>query len=481
MSEQVLALHRVSRRCYDLAGVRTGSVRDQLLRSTMVVNALASEGLIGRGRALLVYGAGPAGMNAAMQAAAHHADVTVIERAAVKFSTISAAWWRRVDATEYDWPHNHWKAGVFPFRGTIPLMQTSTSSGLSLALGWDRAWQTFDQSRNGQFGSGKVNVIHNLDAAALHPTETPTLLDVRGRWTPGPAPDQTRSFGALLSCIGHGDEQVTEVPLHGHWHGYAGPGFWTHSDGIAAGKSLPEGVRNVVISGAGDGGMQDFQRVTTSRCGAELLALLGDVARDYEVHNAASNVPIYPTAPLEQWLLSADEAGRRAFSWAPGRHGAPAALMKWHGDFETQIEAFVQRWPPALATHVARCLFRREAFENQLAVRWVMREPTPGYAYALNRYLVILLKALADLVLPGRFTVYPSSAIGEIVPVNHTCHHAPDCIGKTHRVRIDTANMAPTPCLAELIIIRHGVEPRPLLLSGRLPVQEQISPFDLPG
>ncbi len=79
MSNQVLALHRVSPRCYDLTGLRTGSVRDQLLRSTLIVNSLCAEGAIGVGFPLLVFGAGAAGMNAAMLAAARHVDVTVVE------------------------------------------------------------------------------------------------------------------------------------------------------------------------------------------------------------------------------------------------------------------------------------------------------------------------------------------------------------------------------------------------------------------
>lgn len=471
MPSQVLALHRVSRRQYDLAGVRTGNVRDQLLRSTVVVNALRREALIGQGSPLLVYGGGPAGMNAAMLAATYHANVTVVERTKFLFSTIRQAWWRRIDATEYDWPHNHWPTGIFPVRGKIPLMQTTTSDGVALAEGWRLGWEDFKRTRNGRNGFGTVDVIHELDAVGLHPEDTPALLKVTGRWSPGSLAQESRWFGALLSCIGHGDEQVTDNSGNGYWGGYAGPRFWTDSDGIAPDRPLPAGVSDVLISGAGDGGMQDFQRVLTSRCGKELLDKVVLAARTYP----SSPFPIVLPEGLEKWLLSADEAGRRAFGWAPDRDGAPRALKKWHYDFEEPIKGLVRSWPGELAAHVAATLFRKEVLDQKLSVEWVMREQTPGYAYALNRYLAILLQSLAERI-KALVSVHPGSTISGITGVDHECRSAATCLGKKHKVLIDRPNKRPIPRDADLIIIRHGLEPRPLLLSGRNPVPEQIVP-----
>lgn len=42
----VLAMHRVSPWCFNLSGLRPASVRDQLMRSTLIVRSLLDEGLI---------------------------------------------------------------------------------------------------------------------------------------------------------------------------------------------------------------------------------------------------------------------------------------------------------------------------------------------------------------------------------------------------------------------------------------------------
>lgn len=478
MSNQVLALHRVSHRCYDLTGVRTGSVRDQLLRSTMVVNALASSGVIRVGFPLLIFGAGAAGMNAAMLAAARRVDVTVVELRRSLFSGISGCTLRRIDPTEYDWPHEHWKTARFPMVGSIPLPQGGATSGAALAASFTTRWRSFRKSRNGRNGFGTVTVLRRLDAHALVESDLPAnpFLEVSGKWGARHASTQTRRFGARLSCIGHGTELVGEMPLHGMWQGYAGPSFWTDNDGIYANAPLPAGVSKVVISGAGDGGMQDLQRAATSLFGRQLYEQLEAAART----NPMPKIDILPTQAMITAVMSAEEGARRAFVWAPSRNSAPYTLAKWHGTFRQAVEHMVHAWPNQVANHVAKALFRPEFFhwDPQIRITWVMRDATPGYAYALNRYLSLLLCTLADRLFPGRIEVYPLSSLHTIRPVGHSCTSAATCVGKHHIVEIDHGGQGQTTRDAGLIIIRHGIEPgRP---TAGAPVPEQMTPFDLP-
>lgn len=480
MSNQVLALHRVSPRCYDLTGLRTGSVRDQLLRSTLIVNSLCAEGAIGVGFPLLVFGAGAAGMNAAMLAAARHVDVTVVELTTNVFPSISASWLRRIDPTEYDWPHGHWRAARFPMVGTIPLPQTAAMSGASLAAAFTKQWDNFLKTRNGRNGYGTVTLLSGLDAHALVESDLPAnrFLEVQGHWLPGGTAMQSMQFGARLSCIGHGREQVSEIPLLGMWQGYAGPEFWTDSDGMDAHRPLPSGVTKIVISGAGDGGMQDLQRAATSLFGRVLYEELERADRS----NPSPESDILPTEGMLRTLMSAEETARRAFGWAPNRQGAPRTLQKWHDTFKHAIDTMVRGWPLNVATHVAQDLFRPELLDptSQLRITWLMRDPTPGYAYALNRYLSILLCSLAERLVPGRIEVFASSTLFSIAPVGHVCTSAATCLGKRHVVEIDHGNGRQLTRDADLIIVRHGVEPRRPLKNAPVPVPEQMTPFDLP-
>jgi len=480
VSNQVLALHRVSPRCYDLTGLRTGSVRDQLLRSTLIVNALAADGTIGAGAPLLIFGAGPAGMNAAMLAAALHADVTVVELSSNIFSTLAGCWVRRIDATEYDWPHEHWRSARFPMTGTIPLPMGPAMSGAVLASAFSKQWDNFLKLRNGKNGYGTVTLIQGIDAHSLVESDVPAngFLEVAGSWQVGSAALRTRKFGARLSCIGHGKEQVSEVPLLGLWKGYAGPEFWTDSDGIYPYRPLPAGVGKIVISGAGDGGMQDLQRAATSLFGRELYNLLERAA----TRNPMPAVDILPTDAMLRKMMSAEETARRAFGWAHQRGKVPHTLQKWHQAFAQPIDAMVAGWPNAVAQHLAQELFRAELLNADpgLRITWLMRDDTPGYAYALNRFLSILLCSLAARVIPGRIEVFVASEMHAIAPVGHVCISATGCLGKLHNVTINHGNGKQSNRDAELLIVRHGVEPRRRLNGAPVPAPEQMTPFDLP-
>lgn len=484
MANQVLALHYLSPHCYTLSGVRTGSVRDQLIRSTVIVNALVHARLIDSSFPLLVFGAGAAGMNAALHAARCGVHSTVVEKNKRKFSTFAQAYWRRIDPTEYDWPHEHWRQGHFPVKGkgSIPFPQR-TSSGLALASAWKAEWRHFNTYHNGPASNPKVTVIHDFDAHKLTYKDVhPNFLDVHGKWDAG-LPAFSRQFGALLCCDGFGSEQVSEYPNIGKWNQYQGPTFWHDSDGMVPGSRLPAGVSNAIISGGGDGGMQDLQRVATSYFGRQL----------YEKYIAAANKrdSMLPSDGLLKDLLSAEDAGRRAFGWAPDRLGVPNALATWHRTFETAIDRLVSNWTDVEIDDMADALFRPAVLAGSLPITWVLGEATPGYADALNRYLVLMLLAIARRYTDNRnranpgsaidlFTVLPSSRIDTIDPLGHSCLNAKNCIGKLHEVTILVAGGSPkTIPNANLIIVRHGVRPRRGLV-GQAQIPEQIVPFSLP-
>jgi hypothetical protein len=440
---------------------------------------------------LLVFGAGAAGMNAALLAARSGIHSTVVEKTNRMFSTISKAWWRQIDPTEYDWPHGHWNEGLFPLpgTGTIPLQQ-KRATGPALASAWDAEWSDFNKNRNGRGLNGKISVVRKLDAHNLRFTDdNPTHLEVKGPWDGEHNPETTKKFGALLSCVGFGEEQVGEYLMNGKWKGYKGPAFWHDSDGIAPGSRLPRGISNVVISGGGDGGMQDFQRVATSYFGRDLYLRYLEAAGS----SLKLRTHVLPSDTLLKNFLSAEDAGRRAFGWASDRLGVPDALSAWHEAFADPIDDLVRHWSRFEVNTVADTLFRQEVLDGSLKITWLLRESTPGYAYALNRYLVLLLLAVAKRHAefrneddPGSatnpFTVLPSSSIHTIDPINHICSSAKTCIGEPHHVSINVAGEKSPRTIphANLIVVRHGVTPRREIFPGPL-VPEQIVPFTLPG
>ena len=74
----------------------------------------------------------------------------------------------------------------------------------------------------------------------------------------------------------------------------------------------------------------------------------------------------------------------------------------------------------------------------------------------------------------------PNSTITAIAGKNgHMCTDPYYCLGEEHEVTVDGA--LPTQVgRVNLVVVRHGIEPSDAVLGQRLPLAEQLSPFELP-
>jgi hypothetical protein len=473
-----------------MAGVRPVSIKDQLIRSTLVVDALVNEGLVGPKSPLLVYGGGAAGMNSALRAARKHGTPVYVLEQERLFTTLDASM-RRARITEYDWPRKSHRAtsreDVLPLMPQPGLMRGPRMvSGAVLAAHWLEVWDDF-QAVNGTLPNGLVTVLKRnaKDFRIVGSGKYP--LRVSGPWDAAAAPYTPKHFGAALCCVGPGPEKIGEYPDLGAWHGYVGPDFWGDNDGLDYRDRLPDPLAaaiasglsdGAVISGGGDGAMQDFQRVATGAFGSALYNRLMRLETQF------SPGYIRPSKELLSRFMHADEVGRRASCWGLGGRRWPDSLLQWHDQFQRPVEAIVKKWSDeGNATKIAGCLFRPQVMKGKLRITWVIRDTTPGAGYALNRYLILLLLALGRRVLPaGTIRYLPSSSINAIEPVGHDCHASRDdpCFYRRHRVHIDTARERLV-LAADLIIVRHGLHEIDQSVGGRPPVLEQMVPFQLPS
>ena len=488
MPNQALAFHRVSKHVYDLTGLRTGSVRDQLLRSSLVTHCLVDEGLISRSQKLLIFGAGAAGLNAAITAADLGVSVDVIEIDKDPFGSFRLASWRRIDPVEYDWPHDHFDAGVFPPGGTgIPLVQ-HTGTGDDLASLWAADWKAWDQSRNGRGHRGKVELLVSTDARLFKPGIKEIAanghVEVTGPWpSSAGGANTTRTYGAVISCVGFGPERTFDVHSPARWNGYSGPSFWLDEDFISPGNVTPLGVDKVVISGGGDGGMQDFQRVVTGEFGKELLHKLNIVAS-----GLSPSIDMTSDAMLRAFL-TAEDAGRRAYAWQRASQPISLAMQTWHDAFASEVSKLFAHLNLVAITQLrqlAADILRPEILSGQLSVTWLYKDATPGYAYALNRYLSLVIQELA-LIDANQFGVRAVQVLDshEIVAISptystHSCSTSAGCFGIPHDVVLQSSTTKAKKPINDvgLIVVRHGAMPDPLLAGAA--IREQMTPFDLP-
>lgn len=482
MPNQALAFHCVSERVYELAGLRTGSIRDQLLRSTLVVQCLADEGIIDRSRPLLVFGAGAAGMNAAIVAAKRGVSADVLERTDNEFATMLQSDWRRVDPVEYDWPHPHCRDGCFPSGGHgIPLAQPA-GTGAELAHAWAAELQVWATTRNGRKGYGNARVLYNQDAndfLTYRVDPVARVLEVTGPWSGKGGAVSPKRFGAILSCIGFSGERTDSTDTPNTWSDYVGPTFWTDNDGLGRSNRLVRQYRHVVVSGGGDGAMQDFQRAVTGWFGMELLDQIGNSLPGW--HKPDHFVDGQGLTAL----LMAEDAGRRAHAWKRDKQPLTRALRSWHHTFETTVDALVRSCSDSQVATTLNAVLEPSVLRGDRAVTWVYRDETPGYAYALNRFLCLLIeKLLARYAASGSalpVTIMRGSEIASIKPASsHQCGIANDCQGEDHVVQINSrSHPSPLRLTADLIVVRHGAL-HDRVLAKKAPVPEQLTPYSFP-
>jgi hypothetical protein len=481
---QVLAYHRVSPRVYDLAALRTGSIRDQLLRSHTVVESLINEGIISSDKPLLVFGAGAAGINAALTAATSGVSVVIVERYKNPFATFYHASFRRIDPVEFDWPHEHFHFGIYPAPGSSHKKQLVQMGGTAalLARAWRKEWADWIANNNGVAPNGKIDVIQKNAKKFCNNIIDQGLsggVHVTGPWVDAQA-EFGQLYGAVISCLGFGKERTFDkgAPL---WNDYRGPSFWRDDDGITR-KGIALSFNRVVISGGGDGGMQDFQRLMTGEFGKELLKSL-IFAID------ASGAPKLDGS-LYKNLLLAEDKGRRAFAWHSLTGSFERTMIEWHKNYTTEVDKYLKRLDDKQLQDIARVIFRPEVINGKLSAYWVHRDKTPGFGYGLNRFLTLMLelliqnrhvRALAGFAALIDINIMPEYAIKNIAPSSpHRCGDFNVCRNLGHNVRLENLEGDNKQITSDLVIIRHGAIPKPLLY-GRAPVPEQMTPYSDPN
>ncbi len=537
---QVLSLHRITPRCYDLSSVRTGSVRDQLIRATLFADALVSSGLVAvksdpkddpqeaqKKRRVLVMGAGVAGLATALNVARLGADVTIVERETYPFGSLANCNWRTVDPTEYDWPHPHWNQGRLPIdlpnwpspASPLPLPQIRLEAS-ALAHAWSTTHGAIlfppVPGVPIAYGAGSVAILYGHDADDLFvndraaanalATRAPGqhMLSVRkAAATPLVAVDANgwtdptwlgEQFAAVVSSIGFGKEITFEWPVPqprqpGDWNDYEGHGFWKHYDGMRKVGFMPGpgGVTPsaILISGSGDGAMQDFQRAATGLFGRAL----------YERISLSVGAGRFRPEPLMLNAVLAEDHARRAHGWRPDGSKIGDALAYWHEQFVLAVDQVWTGWSVLEQSTVANLVLRTEVVNylqrrtgTSTSVQWVIRESVPTFSYGLNRFLSFLVlrmmqhlrsQAPVPAVVPPIFLT--RHQISQITPVGHTCNHAPEfCYARMHDVELTDLDARTSYSCGpyDLIVIRHGQDPSPLL--GGASVPEQQVPFDLP-
>lgn len=470
MADTFLEAHRIAAGVFSISGrLHPISIRDQMLRSHEFVRRALDAELIEPGspddpqaRKFLVVGAGVAGVTAAIQAAEAGVPTTLIEKADVPFATFAKCDTRVVDPTQYDWPLGHWRVGKFCWHAGL----------VDSVLPWNRGdyahvlanvWRAkFNELRSDTFGellqfrrSRQLNKVSVLTpVAGGRPGVVAEIKDCRS--------GEVRDFkaGIILIATGFGYEDC-------HLGSFDGTPFWS-TDSLSKpkfgiGKTQPR----VLISGGGDGALQDFLRVLVR--------------------------PVFKSARrILRWLPPQPELFKRfqdSYECAERKH-------QWDGgrQFDHHVLTFLQQRFDEVVDEY------RDACGSQLdrAMTLLLRDPLPevtlvypcdhfGRSYPLNRFLATLFaRYLQDrprkhdalpLLNPKRVVVDlgPQSVPGSHFPIYpYTIENSSGCWDRTGSGSAQSS-------IADIVLVRHGPkfdkvsdDLKPLLFPPRA---QQLMPF----
>jgi hypothetical protein len=470
-----------------------------MLRATLLVERIvAGTKLLETNRRLLIVGAGAAGVAAAIRASELHVDCLLLEKEPWALGAQSDSN-RIVDPTEYDWPQPHWRKGRFVagrFDQDLPLT-FERGEAQDLCHRWQRLFAAWVGNHTGSSATGNVEIRHRRDLVTLagadlrfecweeqnNPAKRRKECDVviaddgveMVYVNSNHAPDR---FGAIISCIGFGSETVS-VPISGATTPYQGPRFW-QADSLAEramGLAKPQGLIRVLVSGGGDGALQDIQRALTRRCGRDLWDRIVEVDPDFE-----KKIDFAMAAMV-------DDEGRRAHAWKAPDQASPRSLRKWHRAYSLIARRIWANWSESQRETLRHTVLRETVTVHLF---WAVGGLVPAYAFGLNRlltYLVLLLHqentgrpfwgSDPATWASDRPIVLAGHRVSRVMPIGHSCTDHRSCNGQLHKVYCNgSVSKEYLVGEFEVVIIRHGAPPRPLI--DRPLVTEQFVPFKFP-
>ncbi|MCA7889992.1 hypothetical protein LGM58_43240 [Burkholderia contaminans] len=169
----------------------------------------------------------------------------------------------------------------------------------------------------------------------------------------------------------------------------------------------------------------------------------------------------------------------------------PQNSGRFNETFKHAVHEVWTKWSLDERDKVAREILRPEVFRGlkrsglyQVDVLWITHGKVPTFSYSLNRFLsLLLLRIMAHVQgddIARQFPVHRPE--NEIVGISgHSgCGNPAVCYAQPHEVVFCTTDNHRATWKREfdLIVIRHGQDPAPVL--GGAVVPEQAVPFDLP-
>lgn len=454
MSDPFLRAHKLSPRLYSLEGRTPLSIRDQLVRAQTLIERLLLTQVLVPGSKLAVVGAGAAGATVAVIAARRGIMVNLIDSSPSTFSLQRICRSRWIDPVQYDWPLSSSNRREWPsprLKGKAPFGFTAGFAS-DIASGWAK---TLSSARKG----GGISLECNTKLMALpkRSASFPNKIDVVTEQSKRTL--TTRQFDLVILATGMGSER-TEVSqnylkpkLDKRDPRFSGLQFWQSDSFQSPNLGLHWNISKLVlVSGGGDGGLQDYIRLMTG-C-KSVLEFIDDVFATIGWDAQEQRRFMLPLQEMEH-------ESERACQWnekAIQDHEYLEALHRGYRDAVNTLRSGPQ-W-----NKVLQFLQSRMKGRPTPNIRLIHSCNHFGACYPLNHFAALLVDAAATQ-LTGESSIRSNERLVAARPTNggstHTC--SPGCWGPEHEVWLarstchQSMNGGDTPQVVSGLIVRHGI------------------------
>ena len=367
-----LEAHQVFSRLYLLSpGPGPISIRDQMLRGRLIVEELIAENIINQDKPLLVVGGGAGGVTAAMFAAQNSIHTTLVERERELFS-VQRDSSRFIHPTQYDWPVDHYREDNNFWKHLLIPLPFAANTSREFVRDWYEIVSQFANDTPNVFRIMFDTKIINIRVVG-DINDGDILLQVTFNNA------EVYCFSAVIWATGAGSEDC-QFRNHDGIPVYEGIKFWDNDQFESERCGLTD-TPQIVISGSGDGALQDFLRCVTRRNSALEIydKLFYSISSDTKRERTQKSI--------EAKIQSAEDRANRCLIWASGREQEDSIYQ----ELEVQHRQTINK----LLDNNSICknlrILLKKWIDEKAKIGLVFRRNYFNNYYSLNRFLVLLI------------------------------------------------------------------------------------------
>jgi hypothetical protein len=385
------------------------SIRDQIVRSCYLVERLWTTGRLRPESKLLIIGAGAAGVTAAFRAVAHGVrHVQISDQSDAPLSLQAHCTTRLVDPVQYDWPAGYWDLKCWPIagpsgfaHGTASAIKPPVLLQADLAFNWaiqfERALYALESNGRATFYPQLKAIDWYAAPAGCYQVEFDDAITG--------ASAGSLDADLIIFAGGFGQESVS-VPVTGQPSTrHSGLPFWSDDTFEKQNFGLPAVPHGVLVSGAGDGALQDFIRLVTGlKSARDVWKVVEPCLLDYNARRQLET--------LWHW----EELAYRSDAFAPEYSSRCDTLAKLHARYQSMVDRAIVNgayWKSIIAALDGVIVPPRPTNKIFLATKAAHFDG----CYPLNRLVALVCIAYIKHKYPKHNPVLDQRAVKSVKPV----------------------------------------------------------------